>query len=95
MIGVFICAAALLLGGAVLGVLAVVALAIRREDRELTLTGAAADRAALGTRRLTGASSRSPGVIEEVRQFRNGSPAAVTPAREAVAVMSAGDPARR
>jgi hypothetical protein len=49
---------AMFLGGVTFGVLAVVCAAIKREDRKLSLTGAAPDAAARGTRVLTGVGSR-------------------------------------
>lgn len=42
------------LGGVALGVVAMVAIAIRREDRRYSLSGAAPGAAARGARRLTG-----------------------------------------
>jgi hypothetical protein len=42
------------LGGVMVGVLAVMAVAIRREDRRHTLVGEAPDRLSRNTRRLTG-----------------------------------------
>ncbi len=42
------------LGGIMIGVLAVMAVAIRREDRRHTLAGEAPDRMSRNTRRLTG-----------------------------------------
>jgi hypothetical protein len=42
------------LGGVMVGVLAVMAIAIRREDRRHTLVGEAPDRMSRNTRRLTG-----------------------------------------
>lgn len=42
------------LGGVMVGVLAVMAVAIRREDRRHTLVGEAPDRLSKNTRRLTG-----------------------------------------
>jgi hypothetical protein len=45
---------AIFLGGMVLGVLAAVAVAVHREDRQYSLSGAAPGMVARGTRRLTG-----------------------------------------
>lgn len=45
---------AIFLGGVVLGVLAAVAVAVHREDRRYSLSGAAPGVIARGTRRLTG-----------------------------------------
>lgn len=72
MTALFVCAVTLVIAGAALGVLVVISRAIRREDRELTLTGNDVGWAALGTRRLTGASARVPGVIGEVGRHRKG-----------------------
>ncbi|HTX27101.1 MAG TPA: hypothetical protein VME19_08805 [Streptosporangiaceae bacterium] len=47
-------AIAVFLGGIMIGVLAVMAVAIRREDRRHTLVGEAPDRMSRNTRRLTG-----------------------------------------
>jgi hypothetical protein len=49
---------AIFLGGVVLGLLVVVSLAIKREDRGFTLTQQAPDAAARGARLLTGVGSR-------------------------------------
>jgi len=49
---------AIFLGGVVLGLLVVVSMAIKREDRKLTLTRQAPDAAARGARVLTGVGSR-------------------------------------
>jgi Flp pilus assembly protein protease CpaA len=70
MIEIFAAVAALLITGVAFGVLAVISLAIRREDRELTLTTGTASRAGRGTRRLTGVSARQPGIIHEVSLSR-------------------------
>ncbi len=51
-------AVAVFLGGVVLGVIAVVAVSVRREDRRYTLAGAAPDRLSRNTRRLTGLARR-------------------------------------
>jgi hypothetical protein len=45
---------AIFLGGVVIGIVAVLAVAIRREDRRYSLSGAAPGMAARGARRLTG-----------------------------------------
>ena len=63
-------AVALFIGGAVIGVVAVVSLGIRREERDLSLTSDRNDRVTRSARRLTGASSRIPGVIQEVSLHR-------------------------
>jgi hypothetical protein len=49
---------ALFLGGIVVGVFAVIAIAIRREDRRITLAVAAPDRMSGGARRLNGLARR-------------------------------------
>ena len=49
---------ALFFGGVVIGVLAVIALGIRREDRRYTLAGEAPDRLSEGIRRLNGVGRR-------------------------------------
>jgi len=49
---------AIFLGGVVLGLLVVVSMAIKREDRKCTLTQQAPDAAARGTRVLTGVGCR-------------------------------------
>lgn len=52
---------AVFLGGIVVGVLVIVCMAIKREDRRHSLTGKAPDAAARGTRLLTGVGSRNTG----------------------------------
>ena len=51
-------AVAVFLGGVVLGVIVVVAVSVHREDRQVTLAGAAPDRLSRNTRRLTGLARR-------------------------------------
>ena len=51
-------AVAIFLGGIVLGIIAVVAISVRREDRRYTLAGAAPDRISRNTRKLTGLARR-------------------------------------
>ena len=59
MAGVVIAVAvALFLGGIVIGTFTVIAVAVRREDRRVTLAGEAPDRLSRNTRRLTGLSRR-------------------------------------
>lgn len=53
---VVILAIAVFLGGIMIGIVAVMAIAIRREDRRHTLVGEAPDRMSRNTRRLTGMS---------------------------------------
>jgi hypothetical protein len=52
-------AIAVFLGGVMVGVLAVIAIAVRREDRHYTLAGEAPDRLSRSTRRLTGVGRRN------------------------------------
>ncbi|MFZ0186624.1 MAG: hypothetical protein WAL72_06750 [Streptosporangiaceae bacterium] len=52
--GVVVIAVAVFLGGVVMGVIAVVAIAVHREDHRYTLAGEAPDRLSRNTRRLTG-----------------------------------------
>jgi hypothetical protein len=56
--GVVAIAVSVFLGGMLLGVIAVVAIAVRREDRRYTLASDAPDRLSKGTRRLTGVGRR-------------------------------------
>ena len=59
MAGVVVAAAvAVFLGAMVLGVMAAIAISVRREDRHYTLADAAPDRLSRNTRRLTGLSRR-------------------------------------
>jgi hypothetical protein len=51
-------AVAVFLGGMVTGVIAAVAIAVRREDRRYTLAGEAPDRLSRNARRLTGVGRR-------------------------------------
>jgi hypothetical protein len=51
-------AIAVFLGGIMVGVLAVMAIAVRREDRRRTMPHDAPDRMSMNTRRLTGLSRR-------------------------------------
>ena len=51
-------AVAVFLGGMVLGIIVVVAISVRREDRRVTLACAAPDRLSRNTRRLTGLARR-------------------------------------
>lgn len=65
-----IAAVPLFLGGAVIGIVIVVSLGIRREERDLSLTRDRSDLVSHSARRLTGLSSRGPGVIQEVSLHR-------------------------
>jgi hypothetical protein len=58
MAGVVIAAAAVFVFGIVLGVIVVVAVAVRREERRYTLAVEAPDRMSRNTRRLTGLARR-------------------------------------
>jgi hypothetical protein len=55
---VVVTAVAVFLGGLVMGVITVIAIAVRREDRRYTLAGEAPGRLARSTRRLTGVGRR-------------------------------------
>lgn len=59
MAGVVAVTVALFLGGVVTGVIVVVALAVRREDRRYTLVREAPDRMSHSARRLNGVGSRN------------------------------------
>jgi hypothetical protein len=54
MAGFVVAIIALFLGGVVTGAIVVVALAVRREDRQYSLIGEAPDRLSRGARRLNG-----------------------------------------
>jgi len=56
--GVVVIAIAVFLSGMVMGVIAVVAIAVRREDRRYTLAVEAPDRLSRNVRRLTGVRRR-------------------------------------
>jgi hypothetical protein len=58
-------ALALVIAGAVLGCLAVMALGIHREERHRSMTVPTSDRVARGTRKVNGVYARVPGVIQE------------------------------
>ena len=58
MASVVIVAVAVFIAGMVMGVIAVIAIAVRREDRRYTLAGDAPDRFSRTTRRLTGVGRR-------------------------------------
>jgi hypothetical protein len=64
-------AAALLIAGAVIGVLAVVTLGIHREERARSLTRDITDRAAGGARRLNGAYTRGLALTSEPARARH------------------------
>jgi hypothetical protein len=55
---VAVTAVSIFLGGLMIGVIAVIAIAVRREDRRYTLAGDAPDRLSRSTRRLTGVGRR-------------------------------------
>jgi hypothetical protein len=56
--GLFIVMLAVFLGGAALGVVGMVSMAVRKEERRLSLFGTAPGAAARGARRLTGLGGR-------------------------------------
>ena len=58
MAGVVVVVVAVFIAGVVMGVIAVVAVAVRREDRRCTLAVDAPDRLSRTTRRLTGVGRR-------------------------------------
>lgn len=58
-------AVALVITGAVIGVLAVVSVGIHREERAFSLTSDIPDRIARGTRRLNGVYTRGPALAVE------------------------------
>jgi hypothetical protein len=67
MIGAYaLIAVAVFAAGAVIGLIMVVSLGIHREERDFSLTSDRRDRVTRSARRLTGASSRVTGVIQEV-----------------------------
>lgn len=59
MASVVVVAVTVFIAGVVMGVIAVVAIAVRREDRRYTLAGDAPDRLSRTTRRLTGVGRRN------------------------------------
>lgn len=65
MAGIVAITVALFLGGIVTGVIVVVALAVRREDRRYSLVGEAPDRMSRSARMLNGVGHR--GILEVVR----------------------------
>jgi hypothetical protein len=62
-------AVALFLGGIVVGVIAVVAVSVRREDRALSIAGDAPDRMSRSARRLNGLGRRDldPEFLQRIR----------------------------
>ena len=54
MIGIVLFIVAVLLSGATIGAIVVIAVGIRREERSLTLTARTTDKVCLGARQLTG-----------------------------------------
>lgn len=72
MAGIYVfTAVALLMAGAVIGVLAVVRLGIHREDRDLSLTSDITDRVARGARWMNGVGTRGLGLTHETGYRRN------------------------
>jgi hypothetical protein len=73
MIGVFAVAGVmLLLTGSGIGFLVVVALGIHREDAALSVSSRTSNRVENGVRAVNGLTSRAPGIIQEVRLYRQG-----------------------
>lgn len=71
MIEVYLIAAlTLVAAGAVVGILAVLAWGIRREEKAYSLTIASPDRLASGVRAATGAHARRPGISRQVGEHR-------------------------
>lgn len=71
MIGTYVFAAvALVLTGAVAGVLAVITLGIRREERAGSLTSDVTDRVTLSARRMNGACTRGLALAREPGRYR-------------------------
>lgn len=70
MIEIYVCAAVLVIAGAAIGIIAVVALGIHREERDLSLTSDTTDPVARGARKLNGVYTRIPGVIQQVSHYR-------------------------
>jgi len=65
--GLAIVVLAVFLGGVMLGVVGMVSVAVRREERRLSLFGAAPGAAARGARRLTGFGGRGITVAQRAR----------------------------
>lgn len=67
-----IIAGVLLAAGAVIGFLVVIALGVHREDAALSMTTPTSNRVARGVRAANGLYVRTPGIIQEVRLYRQG-----------------------
>jgi hypothetical protein len=65
--GLVIVTLAVFLGGVMLGVVGMVSLAVRREERRNSLFGAAPDAMARGARLLTGFAGRGPSIVQQRR----------------------------
>ena len=65
--GLVIVVLAVFLGGVMFGVVGMVSLSVRKEERRLSLFGAAPDAAARGARRLTGLGGRGITVPQRSR----------------------------
>lgn len=65
MIEICVLTTVLMITGAVIGVLAVVSVGIRREERAFSLTDDIPDRVARGARRMNGLYTRGPGPARE------------------------------
>jgi len=66
--GLVIVVLAVFLGGVALGVVGMVSVAVRREERRRSLFGAAPNAAARGARRLTGFAGRGMAVSQQSRR---------------------------
>lgn len=66
-----VAAIALLVTGIAIGVIAVVSLGVRREERAFTLTGDTRDPLARGARRLTGLYTRAPDMPRRTSRYRD------------------------
>jgi hypothetical protein len=62
MIEIVVLIAVLVIAGAVIGILTVVSVGIRREERAFSLTSEIPDRVARGARRMNGLYTRGPGL---------------------------------
>ena len=71
MIGILLSIVAALLGGVGIGIIVIVAVGIRREERDSTLTFGTTDRVCLGTRQLTGTHVRMPNSSRDYQDQEN------------------------
>ncbi len=65
-------AGTILLAGIGIGFLMVIAVGIHREEAAFSLTSRTPDRLANGARTINGLAWRAPGVIQEVKLYRQG-----------------------